>query len=53
MAQGTLPERLRRWATNRKRCGLDPKLLREAADEIEKLRARVKELESERNNSAP
>jgi hypothetical protein len=47
MAKGTLPEKLRRWADNRdSKPGINGNLLRDAADEIEKLRKRVQELES-------
>lgn len=41
----TLPQKLRAWAANRENLNLDGSLLRQAADEIEKLRARVRELE--------
>jgi hypothetical protein len=42
---GTLPAKLRTWAANRERKNLDGRLLRQAADEIEQLRERKRELE--------
>ena len=39
----TLPEQLRKWADNRARLRLDPRLLRRAAHEIETSRETIKE----------
>lgn len=43
----TLPQKLRVWAVNRELKQLDGRLLRQAADEIEMLRERVKTLQRE------